>query len=77
MQAYRGQGLAKLLLIGLEQEAMRKGVRYIRCKVRHNISAQVHLYESLGYMQYAEEVQEREGQTIYVKYLEKPLLMSV
>ena len=76
-QEYRGLGYAKLLLIELEREAMRNKVRLIRCKVRHNLSSQVSLYESLGYIQYAEEWLEREGQSIYVKYLEKPVLLKV
>ena len=75
LQRYRGHGLAKRVLIELEREAIRNKVRFIRCKVRHNLSSQVLMYENLGYIQYAEEVQERNGQSIYVKFIEKPLLV--
>ena len=74
---YRRSGFGKRLLIELEREALRNDVRFIRCKVRLHASAKTYMYQNFGYVQYAEEIKERDGKPIYVQYLEKRLPVKV
>ncbi|BBN80908.1 GNAT family N-acetyltransferase [Pseudoalteromonas sp. A25] len=49
MPAYRGQGIAQLLLSELEQLTQRKGRAYLRLEVSALNHAAISLYRSLGY----------------------------
>ena len=46
----QGKGLAKELLLFLEQYAAQRGILEMRCKVRMNVSRNMKLYESIGYL---------------------------
>ena len=52
----QGKGLAKELLLFLEQYAAHRRISEMRCKVRMNVSRNMKLYESIGYLIIKEEI---------------------
>lgn len=58
---FQGKGVAKLLLKGLEDYARSKGIPEIQCKVRVNVPRNIHLYHSLDYEIFEQEVVRKEN----------------
>lgn len=52
----QGIGIAKKILLSLEDFAIKKGVTMIFCKVRMTVPKNIKLYSSIGYGIYDEEV---------------------
>lgn len=52
----QGQGVAKKLLNVLEAYALEREIPILYCKVRMSIPKNIHLYKSIGYKIYNEEV---------------------
>ena len=70
----QGQGLAKKLLQSLESYALEQGKNGVRCKVRMNVSKNIHLYRSIGYNIYDEKtISKSNGLSLQVASMQKKL----
>ena len=52
----QGQGIAKKLLVSLEEYAHKNGISTILCKVRMTVPKNIQLYNSIGYSIYDKEI---------------------
>jgi GNAT superfamily N-acetyltransferase len=66
--AWRGQGLAKLLLSWLESYALEREHQAIWCTVRASVPRNLHLYKSMGYVEYDEEIEHKPDNVILKIY---------
>lgn len=70
----QGQGLAKALIVELENYARAQGKRISECKVRMNVPRNIELYRSLGYVITKETIGEnRNGFSLPIVTMEKKL----
>ncbi|WP_010632825.1 GNAT family N-acetyltransferase [Sporolactobacillus vineae] len=52
----QGKGIAKKILQELESVALENGKHEIRCRVRQSVGRNLHLYQSVGYCVYGQEI---------------------
>lgn len=70
----QGRGLAKALIVELENYARAQGKRFSECKVRMNVPRNIELYRSLGYVITKETMAEnRNGFSLPIVTMEKEL----
>ncbi|WP_416825139.1 GNAT family N-acetyltransferase [Ectobacillus polymachus] len=70
----QGQGIAKKILKSLEEYANNKEISSLLCKVRMTVPKNIHLYRSIGYSIYNEEVVHKpNGININVVSMQKQL----
>ncbi|MCO7176532.1 GNAT family N-acetyltransferase [Sporolactobacillus kofuensis] len=70
----QGQGVAKRILQELEEVAKKKNKHSVTCRVRKNVTRNVHLYQSMGYHLFDQEVVHKpDGIDIAVVHMKKKL----